>query len=109
MHTDFLFLQYFIVMQAEGSCPECPTEDDMTEGDLGDGMGARSRRHHGHLPQMKTRGRFLDFLSHSRPIKEGSERSNGPFSWTSCRAMYNVFREELEAERVARWEKRQSG
>nr|XP_017211630.1 coiled-coil domain-containing protein 125 isoform X1 [Danio rerio] len=97
-----------MVMQAEASCPECPTEDDMTEGGLGDGMGARSRRNHGHLPQMKTRGRFLDFLSHSRPIKEGGERSNGPFSWTSCRAMYSVFREELEAERVARWEKRQS-
>uniref|UniRef100_A0A673GQM2 Cell cycle checkpoint protein RAD17-like n=1 Tax=Sinocyclocheilus rhinocerous TaxID=307959 RepID=A0A673GQM2_9TELE len=76
----------------EGSCPQCPTEDDMREGDLGDGMEARSRGHHDHLPQMK----------------RGSERSNEPFSWTSCRAMYAVFREELEAERVARWEKRQS-
>uniref|UniRef100_A0A8C1WX60 Coiled-coil domain containing 125 n=1 Tax=Cyprinus carpio TaxID=7962 RepID=A0A8C1WX60_CYPCA len=76
----------------EGSRPQCPTEDDMREGDLGDGMGARSRGHQDHLPQMKS----------------GSERSNEPFSWTSCRAMYAIFREELEAERVARWEKRQS-
>ncbi|XP_077097116.1 coiled-coil domain-containing protein 125 isoform X2 [Siphateles boraxobius] len=95
-------------MQGEGSCPQCLTEDDMTEGDLGDGMGARSRGHHDHLPQIKSRGRFLDFLSQSRPIKGGSERSNGPFSWTSCRTMYAVFREELEAERVAHREKRQS-
>lgn len=96
-------------MQGEGSCPQCLTEDDMTEGDLGDGIGARSRGHHDHLPQMKNRGRFLDFLSQSRPIKGGSERSNGPFSWTSCRAMYAAFREELEVERVAQREKRQSG
>ncbi|XP_043094466.1 coiled-coil domain-containing protein 125 isoform X2 [Puntigrus tetrazona] len=80
----------------------------MTEGDLGDGMGARSRAHHDHLPQMKSKGKFLSFLSQSRPIKGGSERSNGPFSWTSCRAMYAVFREELEAEKAARWEKSQS-
>ncbi|XP_026112620.1 coiled-coil domain-containing protein 125-like isoform X1 [Carassius auratus] len=95
-------------MQGESSCPQCPTEDDMREGDLGDGMGARSRGHHDHLPQMKSRGKFLDFMSQSLPFKGGSERSNGPFSWTSCRAMYAVFREELEAERAARWEKRQS-
>ncbi|XP_039526978.1 coiled-coil domain-containing protein 125 isoform X2 [Pimephales promelas] len=96
-------------MQGEGSCPQCLTEDDMmTEGDLGDGMGARSRGHHDRLPQTKSRGRFLDFLSKSRPMKGGNERSNGPFSWTSCRTMYAVFREELEAERVAQWEKRQS-
>ncbi|KAK7164426.1 hypothetical protein R3I94_002972 [Phoxinus phoxinus] len=95
-------------MQGEGSSPQCLTEDDMTEGDLGDGMGARSRGHKDHLPQIKSRGRFLDFLSQSRPIKGGSERSNGPFSWTSCRTMYAVFREELEAERIAQREKRQS-
>uniref|UniRef100_A0A8C1L2N5 Coiled-coil domain containing 125 n=1 Tax=Cyprinus carpio TaxID=7962 RepID=A0A8C1L2N5_CYPCA len=77
-------------MQGEGLCPQCPTEDDMREGDLGDGMGARSRGHHDHLPQMKSKG------------------NNGPFSWTSCKAMYAVFREELEAERAAWWEKRQS-
>ncbi|XP_067263483.1 coiled-coil domain-containing protein 125 isoform X1 [Chanodichthys erythropterus] len=95
-------------MQGEGSCPQCLTEDDMTEGDLGDGMGARSRGHNNHLPQMKNRGSFLDFLSQSRPIKGGSERNNGPFSWTSCRAMYAAFREEMEVERVAQREKRQS-
>ncbi|XP_042579849.1 coiled-coil domain-containing protein 125 isoform X2 [Cyprinus carpio] len=95
-------------MQGEGLCPQCPTEDDMREGDLGDGMGARSRGHHDHLPQMKSKGKFLGFLSQSRPIKGDSERSNGPFSWTSCKAMYAVFREELEAERAAWWEKRQS-
>lgn len=93
----------------QGSRPQCPTEDDMREGDLGDGMGARSRGHQDHLPQMKSRGKFLGFLSQSLPLKGGSERSNEPFSWTSCRAMYAIFREELEAERVARWEKRQSG
>uniref|UniRef100_A0A673GQQ7 Cell cycle checkpoint protein RAD17-like n=2 Tax=Sinocyclocheilus rhinocerous TaxID=307959 RepID=A0A673GQQ7_9TELE len=71
-------------------------------------MEARSRGHHDHLPQMKSRGKFLGSLSQSLPVKGGSERSNEPFSWTSCRAMYAVFREELEAERVARWEKRQS-
>uniref|UniRef100_A0A8C2HGM3 Coiled-coil domain containing 125 n=1 Tax=Cyprinus carpio TaxID=7962 RepID=A0A8C2HGM3_CYPCA len=70
-------------MQGEGLCPQCPTEDDMREGDLGDGMGARSRGHHDHLPQMKSKG------------------NNGPFSWTSCKAMYAVFREELEAERAS--------
>ncbi|XP_059405204.1 coiled-coil domain-containing protein 125 [Carassius carassius] len=95
-------------MQGEGLCPQCPTEDDMREGDLGDGMGARSKAHYDHLPQMKSKGKFLGFLSQSRPIIGGSERNNGPFSWTSCRAMYAIFREELEAERAARWEKRQS-
>lgn len=91
-------------MQGEGLCPQCPTEDDMREGDLGYGMGARSRGHHEHLPR-KSKGKCLGFLSQSRAIEGG----NGPFSWTSCRAMYAVFREELEAERAAQWEKRQSG
>ncbi|XP_051532520.1 coiled-coil domain-containing protein 125-like isoform X1 [Myxocyprinus asiaticus] len=94
----------------EDSPPQCSTEDDMTEGDLGDGMGARSSGHHdkSHVPQTKSREKFLDFLSQSRPLKRGSEGSNAPFSWTPCRAMYNVFREEMEAERVTQWQKRQS-
>ncbi|XP_056602589.1 coiled-coil domain-containing protein 125 [Triplophysa dalaica] len=86
------------------------TEDDMTEGDLGDGMGARSIGHHDkdRVPHIKSRGKFLDFLSQSRALKRGSEGNNEPFSWISCRAMYAAFREELEVERAERWQKRQS-
>nr|XP_055055091.1 coiled-coil domain-containing protein 125 isoform X2 [Misgurnus anguillicaudatus] len=87
--------------------PQCATEDDMTEGDLGDGMGARSIGHDtSRVPLMK--GKFWDLLSQSRQFKRGSEGNNEPFSWISCRAMYAVFREELEAERVVRCQKRQS-
>lgn len=97
--------------QGEDSSPQCATEDDMTEGDLGDGMGARSIGHHdkGCFAHIKSNGKFLDFLSQSRARKRGSEGNNEPFSWISCRAMYAAFREELEAERAERWQKRHSG
>ncbi|XP_051552472.1 coiled-coil domain-containing protein 125 isoform X2 [Myxocyprinus asiaticus] len=96
--------------QGENPPSQCSTEDDMTEGDLGDGMGARSSGHHdkSHLPQIKSRENFLDFQSQSRHLKRGSEGSNAPFSWTSFKAMYNVLREEMEGERAARWQKRLS-
>ncbi|XP_057216582.1 coiled-coil domain-containing protein 125 isoform X3 [Triplophysa rosa] len=82
----------------------------MTDGDLGDGMGARSIGHHDkvRVPHIKSRVKFLDFLSQSRALKRGSEGNNESFSWISCRAMYAAFSEELEAERAERWQKRQS-
>ncbi|XP_065106420.1 coiled-coil domain-containing protein 125 [Paramisgurnus dabryanus] len=87
---------------------QCATEDDMTEGDLGDGMGARSIGQHDTSRVSLMKGKFWDLLSQSRQFKRGSEGNNEPFSWISCRAMYAVFREELEAERVVRCQKRES-
>ncbi|TRY65919.1 hypothetical protein DNTS_026616 [Danionella cerebrum] len=88
------------------ACSEVTTEDDMTEGDLGDGMGARPRMHHDHPSPKMTREKLWNLMSY--PIKGESERFSGHFSWTSCKAMYAVFRKEMDDEKAARWEERHS-
>ncbi|XP_072521261.1 coiled-coil domain-containing protein 125 [Salminus brasiliensis] len=67
---------------------EEPSEDDMREGDLGDGMVAPSSS-----ARMRSKGDLPELLAHTRFPKRGSEGS-GPFSWTPCSAMY-LLREEL--------------
>uniref|UniRef100_A0AAR2JGB2 Coiled-coil domain containing 125 n=1 Tax=Pygocentrus nattereri TaxID=42514 RepID=A0AAR2JGB2_PYGNA len=60
----------------------------MSEGDLGDGMAARSSS------RLRSRGDFPELLTHTRLSKRVSE-GNGPFSWTTCSAMYAALREQL--------------
>ncbi|KAL6465976.1 hypothetical protein MHYP_G00261090 [Metynnis hypsauchen] len=67
---------------------EEPSEDDMREGDLGDGMAARSSS------RLRSKGDFPELLTHTRLSKRVSE-GNGPFSWTTCSAMYAAWREQL--------------
>ncbi|XP_076855112.1 coiled-coil domain-containing protein 125 isoform X2 [Brachyhypopomus gauderio] len=90
----------------QGARGQGTTEDDMTEGDLGDGMGARSLSHldTSHRTRTGTKGNFTDLLTQTRLSKRGGE----PFSWTSCSAMYATFREELEADQVSHWRERDS-
>ncbi|KAJ8414868.1 hypothetical protein AAFF_G00023910 [Aldrovandia affinis] len=68
-----------------------PAEDDMAEGDLGDGQG---RKPGGLYVRRREREEAPDTL----PQAKGSV-GNGTLalSWTSCSALYTVFRRELEA------------
>ncbi|KAI5618534.1 coiled-coil domain-containing protein 125 isoform X1 [Silurus asotus] len=85
--------------QEQASNTDQVSEDDMAEGDLGDGSQSRNR----------SKGDFSDvLLPQARGSKRGSECSGGSFSWTSCSAMYTAFRNELEAERISRWRARDS-
>lgn len=90
----------------QASTLDQPSEDDMAEGDLGDGTqsvgGIRRSRN-------RSRGDFMDLLAHVKPSKWCGEGSGGSFSWTSCSAMYTAFRKELEAERISQWRLRDSG
>lgn len=88
------------------STTDLPLEDDMAEGDLGDGMrpvGGICR------PRNRSKGDFTDLPQQAKPSKRGSYGSGGSFSWTSCSAMYSAFRKELEAERISQWRIRDSG
>ncbi|XP_036454502.1 coiled-coil domain-containing protein 125 [Colossoma macropomum] len=67
---------------------EEPSEDDMREGDLGDGMAARSSS------RLRSKGDFPELLTHTRLSKRVSE-GNEPFSWTTCSAMYAALREQF--------------
>uniref|UniRef100_A0A3B1IIV9 Coiled-coil domain containing 125 n=1 Tax=Astyanax mexicanus TaxID=7994 RepID=A0A3B1IIV9_ASTMX len=69
---------------------EQPSEDDMREGDLGDGMVAPCCS----SARVRSKGELPELLAHSRFSKRGSDGS-GPFSWTPCSSMYTAFREEL--------------
>lgn len=86
--------------QEQASTTDQPSEDDMAEGDLGDGTrsvaGIRKSR-------SRSKADFLD------QMKWGSEGTGRSFSWTSCSAMYTAFRKELEAERISQWRIRDSG
>ncbi|XP_062873514.1 coiled-coil domain-containing protein 125 [Trichomycterus rosablanca] len=88
------------------------SEDDMTEGDLGDGMGARSSRRHARTAPRPSRirsgGDLLDLLPLMKLCGQVSEGSGATFSWTSCSAMYGAFRQELDAERASRWRRTDS-
>ncbi|XP_066509498.1 coiled-coil domain-containing protein 125-like isoform X2 [Hoplias malabaricus] len=64
------------------------SEDDMKEGDLGDGMAARS------TSQLWSKGEFLELLPNMKVFKRGND-GHSSFSWTPCSAMYSAFREEL--------------
>lgn len=90
----------------EASGVDQPSEDDMAEGDLGDGTrpvsGIRRLR-------SRSKGDFLDLPPQMKPSKGGVEGRDGSFSWTSCSAMYTAFREELEAQKVSQWRIRDSG
>lgn len=81
-----------------------PSEDDMVEGDLGDGTKsvAEVRR-----SRNRSKGDFPDLPPQAKPSKRGS--SGGSFSWTPCSSMYMAFRKELEAERISQWRIRDSG
>ncbi|XP_017307115.1 coiled-coil domain-containing protein 125 [Ictalurus punctatus] len=85
--------------QEQASTTDQPSEDDMAEGDLGDGTrsvaGIRKSR-------SRSKADFLD------QMKWGSEGTGRSFSWTSCSAMYTAFRKELEAERISQWRIRDS-
>lgn len=85
------------------SATDQPPEDDMADGDLGDGTWSvsGSRR-----SPNKSKG---DLPPNMKPSKRGSEGSDGSFSWTSCSAMYTAFRKELDAERLSQWRIRDSG
>ncbi|KAI4877166.1 hypothetical protein NFI96_020657 [Prochilodus magdalenae] len=69
---------------------EEPSEDDMREGDLGDGMVARSSS-----SRMRSEGGLPELLNHPKLSKRVSGDAHGPFSWTTCSSMYAAFREEL--------------
>ncbi|XP_026875674.2 coiled-coil domain-containing protein 125 [Electrophorus electricus] len=78
--------------------PAPPSEDDMTEGDLGDGMSSRPIPHPDGCHQTRTgKKRDLpDVLPQTRLSKRCSEGSSEPFSWTSCSAAYTASKQELE-------------
>ncbi|KAG7318623.1 hypothetical protein KOW79_018378 [Hemibagrus wyckioides] len=86
----------------QASATDQPPEDDMADGDLGDGTrsvsGSRRSRD-------RSKG---DLPPNMKPSKRGSEGSDGSFSWTSCSAMYTAFRKELDAERISQWRIRDS-
>ncbi|XP_062310386.1 coiled-coil domain-containing protein 125 isoform X1 [Osmerus eperlanus] len=82
---------------AEG--PEAPgvgaVEDDMAEGDLGDGRGLRSgatsrttRPSRGSVEEEQ--------LPRSGLRRGGSQGSEAAFTWTSCGSLNTTFKEELE-------------
>ena len=74
---------------AEGS--EAPgggaVEDDMAEGDLGNGGGLRSGA---------SRGSVEEQLLRSVLRRGGSQGSEAAFTWTSCGSLNTTFKEELE-------------
>ncbi|XP_061117177.1 coiled-coil domain-containing protein 125 isoform X2 [Conger conger] len=63
-------------------------EDDMKEGDLGDGLGRKP----GGLEAPKP-------LPHTGLLKRAGGNGSVAFSWKSCRALYSSFHQELEAGR----------
>ncbi|XP_053336487.1 coiled-coil domain-containing protein 125 [Clarias gariepinus] len=90
----------------QASTTDQPLEDDMAEGDLGDGTRPIAEIHRS---RTRSKGDFLDLPSQMKSSKLSSDGCGGSFSWTSCSAMYTAFREELEAERISQWRIRDSG
>ncbi|KAI1900436.1 hypothetical protein AGOR_G00049920 [Albula goreensis] len=70
-----------------------PAEDDMKEGDLGDGMG---RKPGGLYDRRWLRGDPSELQPPTGPAKWGGSNGSVAFSWTSCSALYTVFRRELD-------------
>ncbi|XP_010894345.2 coiled-coil domain-containing protein 125 isoform X2 [Esox lucius] len=88
-----------------------PGDDDMTEGDLGDGMVNRPDHCISKKLQSRTgsRGHAKELLPGTGILKQGSEVGDAAFSWTSCRGMYTAFRQELEEEQtLPRWRVRKT-
>lgn len=83
-----------------------PSEDDMAEGDLGDGTRSGGGIHQS---RSSSRGDSVDLPAQAKPSKRGSDGNGGSFSWTPCSGMYTAFRKELEAERISQWRIRDSG
>ncbi|KAL0978993.1 hypothetical protein UPYG_G00179030 [Umbra pygmaea] len=96
----------FVSLTEDGS-----GEDDMAEGDLGDGM---VNQHENTLckklqSRSGSRGHAEELLSRTGILKWGSEGEESAFSWTSCSGMYTVFRQGLEGEQTSpRWRVRKT-
>uniref|UniRef100_A0A8C7JS70 Coiled-coil domain containing 125 n=1 Tax=Oncorhynchus kisutch TaxID=8019 RepID=A0A8C7JS70_ONCKI len=84
------------VSQSEGG--PSPSEDDMAEGDLGDGMGNRPDST---ISRRGSRGHSEELLPRTGLLKRGSEGGEAAFIWTSCSGLYTVFRQELEVEQAS--------
>ncbi|XP_041692356.1 coiled-coil domain-containing protein 125 isoform X1 [Coregonus clupeaformis] len=90
--------------QSEGG--PSPSEDDMAEGDLGDGMGNRpdSTIRKKLQSRSSSRGHAEELLPRTGLLKRGSEGGEAAFIWTSCSGLYTVFRQEQEVEQASpRW------
>ncbi|XP_036383452.1 coiled-coil domain-containing protein 125 isoform X2 [Megalops cyprinoides] len=77
-------------------------EDDMAEGDLGDGLGRKPGGLYERRRRTRSggaRGEAPERLPSPGLLKRASDNGSVAFSWTSCSALYTVFRQELEAER----------
>ncbi|XP_030647661.1 coiled-coil domain-containing protein 125 [Chanos chanos] len=87
---------------ADGS-PLFPREDDMSEGDLGDGgMGGRPTQHRDRTQRSRiwSKGDFVE-LPHQMVFHKRPSEASVPFTWTSCGGMYAVFRQELDGQRLS--------
>ncbi|KAJ8285538.1 hypothetical protein GJAV_G00027960 [Gymnothorax javanicus] len=71
-------------------------EDDMREGDLGDGLG---RKPGGLYDSGRGKGDAAEPLSHSGLLRRAGANGSVAFSWKSCRALYASFHQELDGER----------
>ncbi|KAJ7993759.1 hypothetical protein DPEC_G00258020 [Dallia pectoralis] len=92
-------------------CMDRPGDDDMAEGDLGDGMVKRPDHITSKNLQSRSgsRGHVMELLPGTGILNRGSEVGEAAFSWTSCSGMYTAFRQELEEEpSVTRWRIRKS-
>ncbi|XP_046879180.1 coiled-coil domain-containing protein 125 isoform X2 [Hypomesus transpacificus] len=69
-------------------------EDDMAEGDLGDGGGLRSEATS--RTTRPSRGSVEEQLPRSGLRRGDSQGSEAAFTWTSCRSLNTTFKEELE-------------
>ncbi|XP_012671377.2 coiled-coil domain-containing protein 125 isoform X2 [Clupea harengus] len=75
-------------------------EDDMTDGDLGDGMSERPKalsNQTRHQARSRSQGDFQELLSPTHSLKRNSDGGGGKetFSWTPCSEMCSVLRQEL--------------
>ncbi|CDQ98598.1 unnamed protein product [Oncorhynchus mykiss] len=96
--------------QSEGG--PSPSEDDMAEGDLGDGMGNRPDSTIRNKLQSRrgSRRHAEELLPRTGLLKRGSEGGEAAFIWTSCSGLYTVFRQELEVEQASpQWRVRGTG
>lgn len=75
-------------------------EDDMTEGDLGDGTRVRPKvlsYKMKHPVRSRSQGDFQELLSPTHSLKRNSFGAGGKetFSWTSCSEMCSGLRQDL--------------
>ncbi|XP_064152505.1 coiled-coil domain-containing protein 125 isoform X1 [Anguilla rostrata] len=99
-----IFREQLAMHVGEEQAPQATSgvpEDDMKEGDLGDGLG---RKPGGLYDRRRGRGVAPVVLPYAGQPHAGSPKKAGgngsvAFSWKSCRALYTTFHRELEAER----------